>query len=388
MSQEITLPSGRKIGQGHRPFIVAEIGSNWETLEDCLYSIRMAKSCGADAVKFQAYSHEALYGVWDPEQVPGTLPLEWLPAMKAEADRAGIEFMCTAFSPELIDAVNPFVNIHKVASSDCTHKRMLERLRAIGKPVLLSTGAHGVEDIRAALAILQDVPQEVVSKPNRWKGSDIDVVLLYCIAAYPACGVDLPVIEEMGRKFGTLVGYSDHTTDFSMVPVSAVLSYGACVLEKHVTFIDAETPDSPHSLKPDDFVEMIKRIKTGQNLAGRGVTYADEYLSRFPMPMPEEKPMILRHNRRLIATRDIAEGDLLIETGKRGRIYAYDPPLTSENYKDVVGVASPEYLSNFGIYRSLKDETHAFHPFMIDEVNGRVAKRAIKAGDGIGPGDV
>lgn len=73
--------------------------------------------------------------------------------------------------------------------------------------------------------------------------------------------------------------------------------------------------------------------------------------------------MVLRHNRRLIATRDIREGERFRACVEPG-------------------------IQNFGIYRSLKDETRAFHPFLIDEVDGRVAKRAVKAGDGIGPGDI
>lgn len=68
--------------------------------------------------------------------------------------------------------------------------------------------------------------------------------------------------------------------------------------------------------------------------------------------------MILRHNRRLIAIRDISRGDILSEG------------------------------ENFGIYRSLKDDTHAFSPGMVASVNGRGSKRDIKAGDGIGEGDI
>jgi sialic acid synthase SpsE len=357
----IKLPSGRRIGPGQPPFIIAEVGSNWRTLDDCKHSVVQAKQCGADAVKFQAFNHQALYGfdLYDEathdvdlcgvthterklRPCPHALPLEWLPELAEKAMAVGIEFMCTAFSPELIDAVDPHVSIHKVASSDCTHKRMLERLAKIGKPVLLSTGAHGANDIGAALSILKDTP----------------TVLLYCVAAYPAQEIFLHVMADMAKAYARPVGYSDHSTDALIVPKAAI-DLGACVLEKHVTFIDAKTPDSPHSLNADQFKRMVDTIRGNP--------------ARLTGPTLEEQDMVRRHNRRLIATRDIPAGDTL-----REHAWAPYQPCQAEDY----------YPANFGIYRSLKDESRAYHPFMIDEVNGKTAKRAIRAGDGIGPGDV
>jgi N,N'-diacetyllegionaminate synthase len=150
--------------------IIAEIGSNWHSLDDCLSSIALAKNCGADAVKFQAYSHDALYGyrlsraeLYHDEDantltaravdipLAGTLPLDWLPTLKAKADSVGVEFMCSAFSVPLLNEVDKFVATHKVASAELTHIRMLERLREIGKPVILSTGASSMNDISIAL---------------------------------------------------------------------------------------------------------------------------------------------------------------------------------------------------------------------------------------------
>ena len=113
--------------QKNKPSTIAEVGSNWSTFDDCMRSISLAKACGADAVKFQAYSHEALYGKaagnydagngmgYSIAELKGTLPLEWLPKLKDKAHAFNIEFMCSAFSPELLDAVNPHVNIHKLA---------------------------------------------------------------------------------------------------------------------------------------------------------------------------------------------------------------------------------------------------------------------------------
>lgn len=337
----------RQVGPGFAPFIIAEVGSNWRTLEDCLLSISMAKACGADAVKFQLFNPVALYGdippVWEmPIKVQGEgpyMPHDWLPKLKAKADACGIEFMCSAFSPELIDVVNPYVNIHKVASAEMTHVRILEAVRETKKPVILSTGASAEADIEQALKYLQGSP----------------MVLMYCVAAYPAKRIELEKMLAL-KKFGMPVGYSDHSIDVQTIPCLAAI-LGACVIEKHVNFSGVDGPDAPHALSTDDFKQMVTMLKfTHGQIPNPPACPPCDHVPI--VPGPEEKAMVLRHNRRLIATRDVAPG----ATFREGE--------------------------NFGIYRSLKDDAHAFSPFMIDEVNGRSAKRAIKAGDGIGPGDI
>lgn len=359
----ITLPSGRKIGPGEKPFIIAEIGSNWRTLDDCLHSISMAKAAGADAVKFQAFDEQALYGVpqdvwarnhyqldevYSTDGMPdmeGKLPLDWLPKLKIKADACGIEFMCSAFSPELVAAVNPFVNLHKVASAELSHVRMLEALRDIGKPVILSTGASGPRDIERALATLRGRSDwDQVTGSANWGPFDREVVLMYCVAAYPARDIDFRMIAEL-KKLAPCVGFSDHTTDYGVIPKLAVDS-GACVIEKHMTDIpEINTPDRPHSLTVDEFKKMVQTVR-----GERPFTWGSG----------EEKEMVTRHNRRLVAIREIKAGE----------------PLTSDG-------ESP----NFGIYRSLVDDTHGLSPFAIGKVSGRTATRAVQAGESIGPGD-
>lgn len=346
---EMKIQVGKhEVGDGCKPFIIAEVGSNWRTFDDCKHSISMAKACGADAVKFQLFDWESMYGFDEgiadglfPENTTclNSLPLDWLPKLKEKADACGIEFMCSAFSPELIKAVDPYVNVHKVASAELTHVRMLETLHETRKPVILSTGASGIQDIKNALL------------PLRWNTADVtgvqkgcDVILMYCVAAYPAQEITLETIKALKDQFNTLVGYSDHSLDVLHLPVDAVRTHGACVLEKHFTAIDADTPDRLHSLTIDQFKHMVKSIREARTprIGTSG----------------EEHAMVARHNRRIIAIRDIALGELL----KEG--------------------------DNFGIYRSLKDDTHAFSPWIIDQVSGKISLNAIKAGDGIGPGDV
>lgn len=336
---KLQIKPGLEIGDGCPPFLIAEVGSNWTSLDDCLLSIEKAKECGADAVKFQLLTWASLYGPIDqrkrtPSGSTPYLPKTWLPKLKEKSDDCDIEFMCSAFSPELIDAVDPYVNIHKLASAEMCHVRMLERLNEIGKPVFMSTGAHTVDEITQSMQILGQ--------------RTTPLVLMYCVASYPAKEIELDQIRTFRDYFSVLCGYSDHSLDVLVVP-QAACDHGACVLEKHFTALpELETPDRGHSLTPDQFKRMVTRIrssgKTNRTLSSG--------------PGTEENGMINRHNRRLIATQDISRNTVFRE-----------------------GI-------NFGIFRSLRDNPEALSPFEIKRVEGQKAKKEIKAGDGIGPGDV
>lgn len=316
-----------------KPFVIAEVGSNWDTLHDCIQSIEQAKDAGADAVKFQAFSYQALYGYgWQtlagPRELPHSLPLDWLPQLKEKADACGIEFMCTAFSPELVAAVDPFVSVHKVASSDAAWPQMLKAVSR--KPVLLSTGAKGEGEIDAAFRILGAITAGGRGIP------------LFCVAAYPAGFVDFDVMRLIANRYGGRVGFSDHTLGITAAVEAA--RRGAVVIEKHFTaFPDLDTPDRPHSIGPDEFKRMVDLI--------RGATQPTIG------PSPEERDMLLRHNRRLIVTQETLP----------------DEPL--------------RYGVNYGAFRALYDDTRGLSPFAWELVEGRRATRPLKRGESIGAGD-
>lgn len=331
---KIKVRDGLEIGDECPPFIIAEVGSNWSTLEECLVSIEKSKECGADAVKFQLFDLESLYGprvqTWSytlsqdlPSVKSASLPVDWLPKLKEHSDKVGIELMCSAFSPELIDAVNPYVNIHKLASAEMCHVRMLEKLKRLRKPVIMSTGAHSLKEIQTALSLLSK------DKPS--------CVLMYCVSAYPAKNINLGAIV-LFQSLHPLVGYSDHSIDINYIPKAAV-ERGACIIEKHCNFIGSTGPDAPHSLDEIEFRQMVQSIRAKPI---------------FPFgPVREEQPMIDRHNRRLIVTKEIKKGEKFIEG------------------------------ENFGIYRSLLDQPRNLSPFEINAVIGKASKSNLQAGEAI-----
>jgi sialic acid synthase SpsE len=302
-------------------FIIAEVGSNWTSFEDASNSITMAKSCGADAVKFQLYTHSELYGTPDHLGMATELPLDWLFKLAAKAKATGIEFMCTAFSPRGVVKVDPFVNRHKIASSELSYPELLDAVKATGKPILLSTGGHNLEEIGLAL--------------ERLKGAD--VTLMYCVSAYPAKNVDLEGITMLeGLVQNKAVGYSCHEDGYTSA-VYAVCFYDVPVIEKHFKLRDMDTPDAPHSLLPDDFRRMVQKI--------RGDTTV-----RFPDP--QEQPTTKYSKRRCIVTAPIKAGERL------------------------------EYGKNFGVYRSLTGKD-SLNSWAAEKINGAPVKVDLSPGDGI-----
>ena len=228
--------------------VIAEVGSNWKTLEDCIKSIKLAKSAGADVVKFQYYTNKDLYGVdGERECIPAMMQLNQV------AKDNQIEFMCTAFSPFMYCTVNSFVTTHKIASSEITDENILKTVNGFKKPVILSTGGARTLQVANALSLLKDCP----------------VTIMYCVVAYPARVIDFRVLEAYQEFFGRdySYGYSDHSIDVLNIPKLAEKS-GATVLEKHVNFTDhADTPDAPHSLNFHEFKLMVDHLKGATNFS-------------------------------------------------------------------------------------------------------------------------
>lgn len=222
--------------------VIAEVGSNWKTHDDCLHSVEQAARAGADIVKFQYYTNECLYGVPGPRNC---LPL--VSQLASHAKEHDIEFMCTAFSRKGYQIVDPLVKRHKIASSEITDLDILETVNSFRKPVILSTGGATHQEIAYALLVLRNVP----------------VTLLYCVVDYPARIVDFRHLRDLREKHGgsCAYGYSDHSVDVLNIP-SLARKHGAVILEKHVNFTEhTDTSDHPHSLSGHEFRMMIKHLK-------------------------------------------------------------------------------------------------------------------------------
>ena len=98
--------------------------------------------------------------------------------------------------------------------------------------------------------------------------------LLHCTSSYPLRRADanLRAIATLGAAFpACVVGYSDHTIDCLVIPALAV-AQGACLYEKHFRLADGlASPDTDHSLDPDEFACMVKILRGVSEWLGDGV---------------------------------------------------------------------------------------------------------------------
>lgn len=249
-----------------KPFVIAEVGSNFKTKQDCIDAIGAAIACDADAVKFQLFSHRELYGY--DGHCSHELDPSWLPDL-AEACGQEIEFMCTAFSPEGVAVIDPYVQRHKVASSDMEYTDLLDRMRETEKPLILSTGGHTLEEVAEVVSYL----------------SGVDLTLLYCESSYPSTRHNLNRINLL-KTLGYPVGFSDHSLDVVWAPLSAVQGFGVHIIEKHFNPLAyTDTPDAPHALSTPDFFMMVSALRDPR----RKISLLDS----------SEMDMRLYHNRRL-----------------------------------------------------------------------------------------
>jgi sialic acid synthase SpsE len=125
--------------------IIAEVSANHgQNFNRAVALIKKATQCGADAVKFQAYTPDTLtinadnkyFQIKHPEWGGQTLyelykkaytPWNWFKKLKSIADDLGIIFFSTAFDKTAVDLLEEIdVPIHKIASFELVDLPLVE----------------------------------------------------------------------------------------------------------------------------------------------------------------------------------------------------------------------------------------------------------------------
>jgi pseudaminic acid synthase len=276
MTTQIEI-NGRPVGPGHPVYIVAEMSANHnQDFNRAVEIVRAAKECGADAIKLQTYTPDALTidcdkdcfrigkgTVWAGRKLydlyrEAQTPWEWQPGLKQVAEALNLDFMSTPFDTaaiELLDSMN--VPAYKIASFEVPDLQLIRSVAAKGKPLIISTGLASIGEIDDAV------------RAARSAGAT-QIALLKCSSAYPAAPgeMNLLTIPHLAQTFGVVAGLSDHTLGIA-VPVVAT-SLGASIIEKHLTLSRTiPGPDSAFSLEPSEFRNMVEAVRVAEQALGK-----------------------------------------------------------------------------------------------------------------------
>jgi len=262
------------IGDAHPVYIIAEIGINHNgDLGIAKKLIDVACLAGCDAVKFQKRTPEKCV---PPEQrsVMRETPWGLLPYLECKKklefgyeEYAEIERYCKAknitwfasvWDEDSVDFLEQFdVPCYKIPSAALTDHSLLKKVRETGKPILLSTGMSGLEQIYAAIKVL---------------GGTDDLIIMHCTSTYPTKPeeLNLRVITTFRKKFDCPVGYSGHEVGLQTTYAAVVL--GANVVERHIT-LDRTMwgTDQAASVEPFGLMRLVRDIRVIEKALGDGV---------------------------------------------------------------------------------------------------------------------
>jgi len=295
----------------NKTVIIAEAGVNHNgKLKFGKRLIDEAKKAGADIIKFQTYKAKKLttksaprFWNWQGElKKNGTQHDSYsnLDSFNKNEYRQlinyckkkKIEFLSTPFDEE---SANMLVEIgmkgFKVASSDITNHPFLEFLAKKKLPILLSSGASTINEIKEAVRVIN-------------KNGNEKILIMQCTLCYPTKPQDanLLAINDIKRNFPKyLVGLSDHTLGIEIA--SASVLYGVSAIEKHFTFNKKLLKSADHwlSIDPGELKKLVENVRTINLSMGNG--------KKIALKCENKARKFAR--RSIVANKKIAKGEVL-----------------------------------------------------------------------------
>jgi N-acetylneuraminate synthase/sialic acid synthase len=285
-------------------WIVAEIGHNHQgRLKTAKDMFRVAKECGADAVKLQkrdnrqlytkamydkSYDHENSFGLTYGEHREALeFGLDEYKELIDYAKELEITMFATAFDFASADFLAKLdVPAFKIASGDLKSIPLLTYVAKFQKPMVVSTGGGTMEDVNRVYDAIMPINQQLC--------------FLQCTAGYPAAfeELNLNVITTFRERFPkTVIGLSSHDNGIAMAVAGYML--GARVIEKHFTLNHTwKGTDHAFSLEPTGFKKMVRDLRRVRMAMGDGVKRVYE---------TEVNPMV-KMGKKLVAARDLPAG--------------------------------------------------------------------------------
>jgi N-acetylneuraminate synthase len=273
------------VGAGSPVFVIAEIGINHNgSVELAKRLIDGAVLAGADAVKFQKRTPEKCVprDQWNVERdtpwgrmtyIDYRHRMEFGPREYAEIDRHCAErrmlWFASCWDEDSVDFMESFdPPCYKVASASLTDLPLLRKMRATGRPLMLSTGMSTSDEIAAGV--------EAVGREN--------LLVAHATSSYPCPPehLNLNMIRTLKASYPECpIGYSGH--EVGLAPTWAAVTLGATFVERHITLDRAMWgSDQAASVEIGGLLRLVANIRDIERSMGDGVKriYAGEVSAR------------------------------------------------------------------------------------------------------------
>lgn len=301
---------GRKIGEKHPPYVIAELSANHNHSIDTAFElIDAAKKAGADAVKIQTYTADTLTlnsrneefmitsGLWKGQTLYelyklAHLPWDWHKPIFEKARKSAITIFSSPFDKTAVDLLEDLnTPAYKIASFEIVDLPLIKYAASTGKPMIISTGLANFLEIEEAI-------DTALSSGCK------ELAVLHCVSGYPAPYEDcnLRTLTDIRSRFDLVTGLSDHTLDNTSAIASVAL--GASIVEKHFTLNrSGGGPDDSFSLEPDGLLDLCTCLRK---------TW--ESLGKIDYTLKESEKQSLIFRRSLYFVNNLQKGDPISES--------------------------------------------------------------------------
>jgi N-acetylneuraminate synthase len=274
MNRTVDIGGGRFVGDGHPTYIIAEIGINHNGEMDIAKQlIDAAVKAGCDAVKFQKRTPEICVprDQWDKERDTPWGRMTYIDYKKriefeapefaiidAYCKEKGIDWFASCWDEPSVDFMEQFSPVmYKMASASLTDLPLLRKVRATGRPLMLSTGMSTQDEIQIAAKAV---------------GTE-KLMIAHSTSAYPCdpAELNLRMIHTLQSQFpGVPIGYSGHET--GLATTLAAVAMGATFVERHFTLDRAMWgTDHAASVEPEGMARLVRNIRDIEKAMGDGV---------------------------------------------------------------------------------------------------------------------
>ena len=274
MSKREIKIGNRFIGDGHPVFIIGEIGINHNgDVKIAKKIIAGAKHAGCDAVKFQKRTPEICTpkDQWNVERetpwgrmtyIEYRHKVEFDESQYTEIDKycneIGMVWFASCWDEPAVDFIEHFnPPLYKTASASLTDFSLLDKIKKLNKPIMISTGMSTMEEIDKAISFMD--------KNN--------LMVAHATSAYPCKNeeLNLKMIETLKQKYSEIpIGYSGH--EVGLAPTWAAVALGACFVERHITLDRAMWgTDQAASVEVGGMERLVGNIRDIEISLGDGI---------------------------------------------------------------------------------------------------------------------